>query len=184
MKFNDDNMLWSIKDSKSVIKRPWLDVRCDTVQLPNGNVYDEFYVLHYPTWINVIAITEDGQYILERQYRHGIGKMSTEICAGCVEEGEDPMVAAKRELLEETGYAGGEWTELMVTSPNATNMDNQCHSYLAKGVKLVSGQNLDETEDIRVFLCSREEVFQMLQNGEFKQALMIAPLWKHFATQP
>ncbi len=183
MNNNDDNMKWKIRNSESIFNNPWLTVRKDQVELPNGKVYDEFYVLHYPTWINVIAITEDGQFVLEKQYRHALSHISTEICAGCVEEGEDPLVAAKRELLEETGYAGGTWTELMTLAPNSTSMDNVCHCYLAEGVKKVSGQNLDETEDIKVFLRSKEEVFEMLKNGEFMQALMSASLWKYFATR-
>lgn len=181
MDFKDQNMKWKVLSSEHLIERPWLNVRKDKVQLPNGNVYDEYYVLHYPTWINVIAITEDGEFLLERQYRHAIGLVSTEICAGCAESGEDPLTAAKRELQEETGYSGGEWTELMVTAPNSSSMDNYCYSYLAVGVKKVSGQNLDATEDIRVFKCSKEEVYKMLCEGEFKQALMLAPLWKYFA---
>ena len=182
MKFNDDDMKWKVISTEYLIQRPWLNVRRDKVQLPAGNVYDEYYVLHYPTWINVIAITEDGEFLLERQYRHAIGQVSTEICAGCAEAGEYPLTAAKRELQEETGYAGGEWTELLVSAPNSSSMDNYCYSYLAEGVRRVSEQNLDATEDIHVFKCSKDELYTMLCNGEFKQALMIAPLWKYFAT--
>lgn len=182
MDFKDDNMKWKVISTENVYNRPWLNARRDCVQLPNGKIYDEYYVLHYPTWINVIAITEEGDFLLERQYRHAIGKVSTEICAGCAEPGEDPMTAAKRELQEETGYAGGNWTELMVISPNSSTMDNYCYCYLAEGVKKISGQHLDETEDIKVFHFSKDEVFKMLQNGEFYQAMMIAPLWKYFAT--
>lgn len=181
--YNDQNMKWTVRKSKSIIERPWLNVRRDTVELPTGKVYDEYYVLHYPTWINVIAITDEGKFILERQYRHAIEKVSTEICAGCAEEGEDPLTAAKRELLEETGFAGGEWTELMVIAPNSSTMDNYCHCYLAENVKKVSGQHLDETEDINVFFATKGEVFDMLQEGEFKQAMMVAPLWKYFSTK-
>lgn len=182
--FNDENMKWKVLSSTSIFNRPWLNVQRDSVQLPNGKVYDEYYVLHYPTWINVIAITDEGKFIIERQYRHAIGKVSTEICAGCAEEGEEPLTAAKRELQEETGYAGGKWTELLVTAPNSSTMTNYCHSFLAEGVTKISGQNLDETEDIKVYFMSAEEVFDMLQNGEFYQAMMIAPLWKYFATHP
>ncbi len=181
MKFDDGNMKWKILRSEKLIERPWMNVRRDSVELPNGKVYDEYYVLHYPTWVNVIAITKDGKFLLERQYRHGLGIVSTEICAGCAEEGENPLTAAKRELLEETGYAGGTWTELMVVAPNAGSNDNLSYCFLAEGVTPISEQHLDETEDINVFLCSREEVYKMLVEGEFKQAMMVAPLWKYFA---
>lgn len=182
--FCDGNMKWKLRSSENLFNRPWLNVRRDAVELPNGKVYDEYYVLHYPTWINVIAITDKGEFIIERQYRHALGEVSTEICAGCAEEGEDPLTAAKRELQEETGYAGGEWTELMVCSPNSSTMDNRCHCYLAEGVTKISSQALDETEDIKVYLCSRSEVRDMLERGEFKQAMMLAPLWKYFTLRP
>lgn len=179
--FNDENMKWRTLSSEYLIQRPWLTARKDKVQLPDGRINEEYWVLTYPTWVNVIAITEEGQFILERQYRHAIGKVSTEICAGCAEKGEDPLTAAKRELLEETGYAGGEWTQLLVAAPNSSAMDNYCYSFLAKGVKKVGGQKLDATEDLNYFLCSEDEVREMLENGEFLQALMLAPLWKYFA---
>ena len=178
---NDEDMKWNILASEQLINRPWMKARRDTVQLPNGKVYDEYYVLSYPKWINVIAETEDGKLILERQYRHGLGIVSTEICAGVVEQGEAPLHAAQRELEEETGYTGGNWEEIMTIAPNPGVMDNLCHCFYARGVKKTSNQHLDETEDIDVFLCPKEEVKQMLLRGEFIQALMVAPLWKYFS---
>ena len=61
---SDKEMKWSTLSSEQLINRPWLKARRDTVKLPNGKVYDEYYVLSYPTWINVIAETEDGELIL------------------------------------------------------------------------------------------------------------------------
>jgi 8-oxo-dGTP pyrophosphatase MutT (NUDIX family) len=141
---------------------------------------NEYYVLEYPTFINVIAITKDGHMVLVRQYRHGLGRTCFELVAGCVEEGEDPMDAAKRELLEETGYAGGTWTEWMTLSPNPATCTNLAHSFLATGVQKVSGQHLDPTEDIEVRLESPEFVRDLLMDNQILQALMAAPLWKYF----
>ena len=159
---SDNEMKWSTLSTEQLINRPWLKARRDTVQLPNGKVYDEYYILSYPTWINVIAETEDGELILERQYRHGLGVVSTEICAGVVEEGETPLQAAQRELEEETGYTGGEWEEIMIVSANPSIMDNLCHCFYARNVKKTNNQKLDDTEDIEVFLRSKEEVKEML----------------------
>ena len=106
--------------------------------------------------------------------------MSTEICAGVVEKGEEPLAAARRELQEETGFGYGEWTLLMKTAPNPGAMDNLCYSYLARGVKRISGQHLDRIEDIRVYFFKKEEVLHMLRTGELLQAMMVAPLWKFF----
>jgi len=178
---NDKEMEWHTLSSKQLINRPWLKARCDTVELPNGKIYDEYYVLSYPSWINVIAETEEGDIILERQYRHGLGVVSTEICAGLIEAGEEPLHAAQRELEEETGYTGGEWQEIMTIAPNPGVMDNLCHCFYACGVKKTSQQHLDETEDIEVFLRTKAEVKDMLVQGKFIQALMVAPLWKFFS---
>lgn len=180
---NNEEMKWKTLSSKQLIDRPWMRVRCDKVQLPDGRVHEEYYVLSYPSWVNVIAETEEGDIILERQYRHGLDIVSTEICAGVMEEGETPLEAAQRELEEETGYTGGEWKEIMTVAPNPGVMDNLCHCFYAKGVKKNSEQHLDDTEDIDVFLCPKQEVKQMLIRGEFIQALMVAPLWKFFSTE-
>lgn len=181
MKFDDENQRWKVLDSKTIINRPWLSARCDRVELPDGRVNPEYYVLHYPTWINVIAETADGKIILERQYRHALGVMSTEICAGVANDGEAPLHAAQRELMEETGFGGGKWTLLMRTAPNPSTMDNLCYSYLAQGVERLSDQHLDATEDLKVYLVDKKEVLRMLLGGEFMQVLMIAPLWKYFS---
>lgn len=109
---------WKTLASEYLFRRPWLTARRDTVQLPNGVVHDEYYVLEYPTWVNVIAITTDGRFVMVEQYRHGLQDIFTELVAGVAEKGETPIEAAKRELLEETGFGGGEWTLNTVLSAN------------------------------------------------------------------
>ncbi len=172
---------WKTLGSEYLFRRPWLTVRKDRLQLPNGVVHDEYYVLEYPSWINVIARTPDGLFVMVEQYRHGIDGIYTELVAGVAEEGEDPMDAARRELLEETGYAGGEWSLSMVISANPGSLNNLTYCYIADGVERVDTQHLDETEDINVRLLTAEEVRAMLLADEVKQALMAAPLWKYFA---
>lgn len=87
MNTDKDKMDWEVLSSVYLIKRPWLTARKDCVKLPNGIVNDEFYVLEYPEWVNVIAITKDGKMVLVHQYRHGIRKTCYELCAGVCEEG-------------------------------------------------------------------------------------------------
>jgi len=181
MEHNDKTC--QILSSKYIIRRPWLTARCDTLLMPNGKVNDEYYVLEYPDWVNVVAITKEGKYVFVRQYRHGIRKVVDEIVAGVMEPGEEPLAAAKRELLEETGFGGGTWKENMVLSPNASTCNNYSHCFVAKDVEKISDQNLDPTEDIDVELFSKEEVFSMLKKGEIWQSLMAATLWKHFAEE-
>ena len=175
------DMTWKTLSSEYLIKRPWLTARRDKVQLPDGRILDEYYVLEYPTWVNVIAITKEGDMVLVRQYRHALGRTNFELVAGVLEKGEAPLVAAQRELLEETGYSGGEWKELMQLSANSSTMTNLTHCFLAEGVEKTALQNLDASEDLEVYVFSQEEVKQKLQQGDFVQALMVAPLWKYFS---
>lgn len=175
---------WKILSSRYLIERPWLTARRDTVELPDGRINDEYYVLEYPTWVNVIARRRDGMFVMVRQYRHGIGEVLTELCAGVVEKGEEPEAAARRELLEETGYGNGKWTLLTVVSPNPGSQNNCSYSFLAEDVEeITSEQHLDETEDLDIVIMSRDELYSMLVNDEIRQSLMAAPLWKYFATR-
>ena len=169
---------WKTLKSEYLIRRPWLTARRDAVQLPNGEINDEFYVLEYPDWINVIAITEEGHFVFVRQYRYALDLDSIELCAGVIEQGETPEEGARRELLEETGFGGGEWKEIMTIGQNPSTCSN---CFLATGVEKLQEQHLDRTEDIDVMLLTRDEVLEMMRSGQLKQALMLAPLWQYFA---
>lgn len=173
-------MRWKTLNSKYLIRRPWLTARRDVVQLPNGEINDEFYVLEYPDWINVIAITNDDQFVFVRQYRYALDLDSTELCAGVIEPGETPEQGARRELLEETGYGGGEWREIMTIGQNPSTCNNLTHCFIATGVRKLQDQQLDRTEDIEVLLLTRQEVLDLLNSNTLKQALMLAPLWRYF----
>ena len=171
---------WTVLSTEYLIRRPWLTARRDVARLPDGRINPEYYVLEYPDWVNIIAITDDGLFVLERQYRHGLGNTCYELPCGVIEEEEMPLEVARRELLEETGYAGGTWQEWMTLAPNPATCNNLAHSFLAVGVHKVSGQHLDATEDIDVYLKTPEYVKQLLEGGQILQALMAAPLWKYF----
>ncbi len=171
---------WEVLETEYLVRRPWLTARRDKVKLPDGRVNDEYYVLEYPDWVNVIAMTEDGQMVMERQYRHAAGVTCYELPCGVMEKGETPLEAAKRELEEETGYTGGTWQEWMTLSPNTSAMTNRSHTFIATGVRHTSEQNLDANEDLSVHLLSQEYVRQLLINNQILQSLQAAPLWKFF----
>lgn len=172
--------MWKLLSSEYLIKRPWLTARKDKLQLPNGKIIPEYYVLEYPDWVNIIAVTKENLIVMERQYRHGANSTNYEIPSGIIEKDETPLEAGQRELLEETGYGGGEWQKIMILSANPTMMTNMNHCFLAVGVEKVSDQHLDETECLDVFLKSRDEVIAMLDNNEMIHPLMVAPLMKYF----
>jgi len=177
-----DSRKWKVLESEYLFKRPWLTVRCETIQLPNGNINKEYYVLEYPDWINIIAITKEKEFIFIRQYRHGIGETNYELCAGvCEKEDASPLVSAQRELLEETGYGKGNWEEYMVISANPSTMTNITHCFIATDLEKIADQQLEETENLTVHLLSLEEVKQLLLTDQIKQSLHAAPLWKYLA---
>ena len=172
---------WKIQSSSYLFKHKYLTIRKDSVVTQNGTVIPDFYVIENPDWINVIALTEDGMFVMEQQYRHGIGTVGYEICAGMIEECETPLEAAKRELLEETGYSGGEWVEFMQSTPNPSSMNNTNYTFLAREVKKTAEPKQDITENIKVVLLSSEDVFKLLLDGNISEGIMQAPLWKYFA---
>lgn len=174
---------WKTLSSEYLHRRPWLTVRKDVVQLPNGVIHDEYYVLEYPTWVNIIARTRDGKYVMVEQYRHGLQEIFTELVAGIAEPGEQPIEAARRELLEETGYGNGEWRLNMVICANPGSQNNLTYSFIADGVEKISEQHLDTTEDVEVKLLDESEVIDLISSDKMRQALMAAPLWKYFATR-
>lgn len=182
MSDHNNDMHWKTLSSEYVFRRPWLTARRDKVELPTGAVIDEYYVLEYPDWVNIIAITPDDNFVFVHQYRYALGKTVYELCAGVCEKNETALDAAQRELMEETGFGGGEWEEWMTLTANASTMNNLTHCFLAKGVTRLACQHLDKGEDIDVRLFSRQEVYDLLCKGQIWQSLMAAPLWKLFAT--
>ena len=173
---------WKVLASEYIATEPWFTVRKEKVELPNGSIIPSYYVMEYPAWINVIAITKEGKMLMERQYRHGLGQVNYELCAGVVDAADaTPMDAAKRELLEETGYGNGEWQQWMKICVNPGTHNNLTYCFLATGVETVEERHLEPTEDIAVELLSQEEVKFLLENDQIMQGLHVAPLWKYFA---
>lgn len=177
-----ENRKWKVLTSEQLLNRgTWMNLRVERVQLPSGSIVPEWFVLEFPDWVNVIAITKDGHFVMEDQYRHALGQTGFELVAGVVDPGESPLDAAKRELKEETGFGGGTWTHFMTVSPNPTNHTNLCHTFLATDVERLGDQNLEATEDIHVDIFTFDEVKQLLAEGQIIQALHAAPLWKYVA---
>lgn len=179
------NRKWKVVKSENILSLgEWLSVRQETVELPSGKQIPTWFIFEFPDWINVIAITKDGHFVMEDQYRHALGETHFELVAGVIDKGETPLEAAKRELSEETGYGGGNWQLFMTLSPNPTNHNNHVYTFLATDVERITDQHQEPTEDIHVDLFTPEEVLTLLQHGEIVQALMAAPLWKYFAEHP
>jgi ADP-ribose pyrophosphatase len=162
---------WEKLSSKYLVKEKWATLRVDECKMPDGTYIPDYYVLEYPDWANAVALTEDNQVILIRQYRHAAGEVILELPGGCIDPGEDPAEAVKRELLEETGYKF-ESVELVSTIyANPSTSFNKTWCYLAKGGKKVAEQSLDGAEEIEVFTVSIDELKKLLLENQFGQAL-------------
>lgn len=171
---------WKVLSSDYIIQRPWATLRIDKLEMPNGNIKEEYYVLEYPTWVNMVGITEDQEILFVRQYRHGANEIMVELPAGVVEPGEDPELAARRELLEETGYAFDNIEYICELFANPATSGNLTYTYLLQGGKKVQEQELDAAEDIEVVLMSINEAKQFLLDNKIGQALHSSALFYTF----
>lgn len=177
-----DPQPWQVLARRYVLDRqPYMLLREDTVLLPNGARIEDYFVFEYPDWVNALALTTDNRFVLVRQYRHGNEGVHFELPGGVADPGESHLIGAQRELLEETGYGGGEWSHWIELSPNPATHTNTCHIFLARGVEKMENQQLDDTEDIAVQLMTPAQALDMLRAGGVAQALHSAALWRFFA---
>ena len=155
-------------------------LRLDKCELPNGKFLDAT-IFEFRAWANILALTKDNEAVLIKQYRHGVQEVLWEIPGGVVEDDEQPLEGVKRELLEETGYTASEFIQVGALYPNPALQTNTLYCYLALNAEKVTGQSLDDGEDIEVFLLPMEELVSMLKRGEFTNALQVAVLFQVLA---
>lgn len=136
-----------------------------------------FFVLDAPDWVNVVAVTTDRRFVLVTQFRFGTQDFSLEIPGGVIDRGEDPIAAARRELLEETGFGGGEARLLARIHPNPAIQNNHCHLVLIDGVTRTSETSWDEHEEIHPAVLPGDEVYALARRGEITHALTIDALF-------
>lgn len=168
---------WKTLSSEYLFNDLWFKVRKDTCATPEGKIISPYYVYEFPTWVTGVALTTDNKIIMERQYRHALGKTVLEIPGGCVDDTDASLeYAIRREMLEETGYTFSSVEYLGKTSANPSTNNNWMHMYLLTGGTQTSEQHLDHGEEIEICLYSIEEVKALLRNNEIIQSMHVTCL--------
>ena len=165
---------WERLSSERLIETPYFALRSDRLRLPDGAVKDPYYVIERPDAAIVFPLTEEDDVVLVRQYRPAIEGIELGLPAGLVDEGEEPEKAARRELLEETGYAGGEWEPLGSLASSPSLKDNWAHLFLARRVARSAAPRPDEYERVEVVLVPVGEIAERISAGEIVSSSGVA----------
>lgn len=172
---------WRIIKDKKLVETPIFDLREKYLDAPGQKVDHPFYVLNAADWINILALTGDNpeKIVLVEQYRAGIHESTLEIPGGMVDDGEDPLTSARRELKEETGYESDSWTSLGTVSSNPAILSNRTHLFLASHCVKTSEQNTDGSEDIAPHIMDLDRFLALTANGTVHHAIVVAAVGKY-----
>lgn len=170
---DDQHLSWSLVSQKSLVKNEWIDFRQSVWRFPDGREIGPFYTGSRKDYVVIAARDTDGNYVCVRQFRQGIGEVTTEFPAGGIEQGEDPLSAAKRELSEETGYESQNWKLLSKIPSYATVSDNYAYLFSAQNCRKVSDQHLDSIEFVDVETLTEGELRDLIRQDRFQQAVHI-----------
>ncbi|KAB8335482.1 NUDIX hydrolase [Scytonema tolypothrichoides VB-61278] len=168
---------WKLLHSKMVLDNSWCKVRQDEIELPNGQIIDDYFVNVRPEITLILPITSSKEIIFVRQYRHAVGEFLLELPAGLFNPAqESAQAAAIREMQEETGYIAQQVKKIATLYDNPSKDTNNIHLFLAENVIKSGEQKLDITEEIEVVLIPVESVREKIIQGEISVAGTIAAI--------
>ena len=159
---------WETVSSHRILDTPYLKVRKEEVQLPDGTIVPDYYIIENRGWVGIVPITPDGRFIINNQYKHGIGEEVLEFPAGGIDEHEqDPVDAAHRELMEETGYSTMRMEPLAHMIVNPTAAVTRLWWFIAYDVQKTGEQKIDPLEVIENRLVTPTELLELIHGGKF-----------------
>ena len=160
---------WKTLSRRTILNHSrFLVVEEHTIELPDGRVISDWPWIISPDYVIVLAVTEDGEFLCFRQTKYGVDGTSLAPVGGYLEPGEDPLTAAQRELLEETGYEAPDWINLGQYRVGGNHGAGMAHLFLARGARRVAEINSDDLEEQELFPLTRSEIEAALAAGEFK----------------
>lgn len=196
---DDKKLMWQEVSTEHIVEDEWIDFRKSIYRFPDGRDIGPFYTYSRKDYVVIVASDEEGKLICVRQFRQGINEITTEFPAGGIERkdgreyakgrasgnpggceepdsfdmSEAALLAAKRELREETGYESDEWEFILTVPSNATIADNYAHIFMASNCRKVHSQDLDDTEFVGIVTHTADEIEAMIASGQFQQAVHI-----------
>lgn len=169
---------WKVARSETLLKDRWIDLRAETCVTPSGAEIAPYYLLRFPDWVHVVALTEADEIVLVREYRHGMGDFCLGLPAGIVDADDaDPEQAARRELAEEAGYKARSWRRVASLQAEPSRQGNLIHVFLAQGVIGGLERRLDPGEEGLTVECRPvAELLDALADGVLPHAAQISAL--------
>ena len=160
---------WKTRSRQVLLKHSkFLTVENHSVELPDGRVIDDWPWVITPDFVNVLAVTREGEFLVFRQTKYGIDGTSLAPVGGYIEPGEDPLSTAKRELLEETGFKAPKWVSLGQYRVDSNRGAGSAHFYLALGAEKVKDIDSDDLEEQHLLFLNITELETALITFQFK----------------
>ncbi len=176
----DASLPWKKLSSESGQDLILFKSRFDYYENVRNNHRVKAVILQAPDWVNIVALTPQRQVVIVQQYRFGTQQMTSEIPAGIVDQDETPAQAARRELLEETGYTSQDWTAMDYVEPNPAFLNNKCYFFLARNAQKTHSTRLDDGENIRTLTMPERELRKEIEQGHLRHSLALAALTRVF----